>query len=74
MYVHETKKNNIIKKIEKIRSKNNTNWMDLLRLSYDRAPNETANIMSRIYKDDAKISKLVQKLIKKKITAKKEKV
>ncbi len=60
------KKNNIIKKIEKIRSKNNTNWMDLLRLSYDRAPNETANIMSRIYKDDAKISKLVQKLIKKK--------
>jgi len=62
----KNKKKNFIKQIEKIRSKNNTNWMDLLRLAYDRAPNETANIMSRIYKDDAKISKLVQKLISKK--------
>jgi hypothetical protein len=62
----KNKKKNFIKQIEKIRSKNNVNWMDLLRLAYDRAPNETAHIMSKIYKDDAKISKLVQKLISKK--------
>ena len=29
---------NIFNKIEKIRSKNNKNWMDLLRLSYAYAP------------------------------------
>ena len=60
------KKENIIDKIEKIRSKNNANWMDLLRLSLKRAPNETATIMSKIYQHDAKISKLVKKLIKNK--------
>jgi len=60
------KKENIIDKIEKIRSKNNENWMDLLRLSFKKAPNETARIMSKIYQHDAKISKLVQKLIKNK--------
>ena len=38
------KKNNklkVIDQIEKIRSKNNTNWMDLLRLAYKKAPKES---------------------------------
>tara|TARA_X000000950_G_C13765718_1_gene598785 strand:+ start:878 stop:1066 length:189 start_codon:yes stop_codon:yes gene_type:complete len=52
----------IIDQIEKIRKNNNKNWMDLLRIAYDKAPKETSKIMSGIYKDDSKISKLVKKL------------
>ena len=52
----------IINKIEKIRGKNNFNWMNILRLAYKKAPNETSKIMSKIYRDDLKISKLVKKL------------
>ena len=54
----------VIDKIETVRSKNNANWMDILRLAYKNSPNEAASIMSKIYKDDSKISKLVKKLIK----------
>ncbi len=54
----------IIDKIENIRKKNNKNWMDLLRLSFKYSPKETAKIMSLIYRDDQKISKLVKKLYK----------
>ncbi len=52
----------IINSIEKVRSKNNKNWMDLLRLSFKYAPTETAKIMQEIYKEDSKISSLVKKL------------
>ena len=58
-YKHYTK---IISKIQDIRKKNNTNWMNLLRLAFRHAPDETANIMSKIYIDDDKISKLIKKL------------
>ena len=54
----------IIKQIEKIRSKNNKSWMDILRLSFNNSPKETAKLMSKIYKSDTKISKLVKKLTK----------
>ena len=55
---------NIIKNIENIRKRNNTNWMDLLRLSFRYSPKQSAKIMSKIYIDDNKISKLVKKLSK----------
>tara|TARA_B100000575_G_scaffold265110_1_gene241404 strand:+ start:2279 stop:2482 length:204 start_codon:yes stop_codon:yes gene_type:complete len=55
----------IIDKIEGIRKKNNVNWMNVLRLAFKYAPIEASDIMSKIYKDDAKISKLVKKLSKK---------
>lgn len=57
-------KNNlkIIDKIESIRAKNNKNWMDLLRLAFIKAPNETVKIMSEVFKHDEKISKLIKKL------------
>tara|TARA_B100001029_G_C15050489_1_gene450343 strand:+ start:2013 stop:2207 length:195 start_codon:yes stop_codon:yes gene_type:complete len=55
----------IIDKIEAIRGKNNVNWMNLLRLAYKKAPEESALIMSKIYKGDIKISRLVKKLSKK---------
>ena len=54
----------ILDKIEKIRSKNNTNWMNVLRLSFELAPEKTAKILSKIYKDDQRISKLAKKLKK----------
>jgi len=52
----------IINEIEKIRSKNNTSWMNILKIAYKYNPKETAKIMSKIYIDDNKISKLVKKL------------
>ena len=54
----------IIKKIEKIRKNNNSNWMDLLRIAFKYSPNEAAKIMSNIYKHDNKIGLLSKKLSK----------
>ena len=53
---------NLIKKIEKIRQKNNGNWMDILRIAFKHWPQETAKVMSNIYSNDSQISKLVKKL------------
>ena len=54
----------IIGKIEKIRSKNNVNWMNILRLAFKHAPKEASKLMKRINADDKKISKLLNKLSK----------
>jgi len=54
----------IINTIEKIRGKNNANWMDILRLAFKSDPKKSSIIMSQIYKDDARIGKLVKKLTK----------
>tara|TARA_Y100000741_G_C18177309_1_gene527812 strand:- start:353 stop:547 length:195 start_codon:yes stop_codon:yes gene_type:complete len=54
----------IINKIEKLRTKNNKNWMDILRLAFRNSPKEAANIMASIYKEDNNISKLAKKLTK----------
>ena len=53
----------IINQIEKIRGKNNTNWMNILRLSFDKSPKQTAKILSKIYVDDKRIGNLAKKLI-----------
>ena len=52
----------IISKIEKIRSKNNVNWMDILRLAFKLDPKNAAKIMKKINYDDKKISDLLSKL------------
>ena len=52
----------IIDKIEKIRSKNNINWMNILRLAFKYAPDEARSIVSKINTDDNKISDLLKKL------------
>ena len=52
----------IIKQIENIRKKNNINWMNILRLAFKKSPKSAAKIMSKIYIDDNKISRLVKKL------------
>mgnify|MGYP001488815454 FL=1 len=54
----------ILNKIEKIRGKNNKNWMDILRLSFNLDPQKTAKILSKIYEDDQRISRLAKKLTK----------
>jgi hypothetical protein len=54
----------IINKIEKIRKKNNTNWMDLLKLAFKVDPKRASIIMSKIYSDDTRIAKLAKKLTK----------
>jgi len=53
---------NYINQIQKIRGKNNVNWMDILRLAFKYAPKEASAIMSRINVDDKKISNLLKKL------------
>lgn len=62
MKKNKNKFTKIINDIENIRKKNNTNWMDILRVAFKFSPNETARIMSKIYKEDSKISKLSRKL------------
>ena len=54
----------IINQIEKIRGKNNTNWMNILRLAFKYDPKNAAKTMSKIYSDDMKIGKLAKKLTK----------
>ena len=54
----------IIDEIEKVRTKNNGNWMDILRLAFRYAPKEAAQILSEIYKEDKAISDLAEKLTK----------
>lgn len=54
----------LINQIQKIRSKNNVNWMDVLRLGFKHDPQNASKIMSKIYLDDQKISALVKKLYK----------
>ena len=63
--IRKTKKNysKIIDQIEKIRKKNNTNWMNILRLSFKKSPEQTAKILSKIYVDDKRIGILAKKLI-----------
>lgn len=53
----------IISQIESVRKKNNTNWMDILRIAFENNPQKTATVMSKIYKDDKKIGSLAKKLL-----------
>lgn len=52
----------IISEIEKVRSKNNINWMNILRLAFKLDPVASKKIMKKINYDDKKISKLLTKL------------
>ena len=54
----------LVNQIQKIRAKNNKNWMDLLRLSLKLDFNLTSKILKEICKDDKRISNLAQKIYK----------
>ena len=56
--------------IESIRSKNNKNWMDVLRLAIKHAPNEALKLMVEITKRDKQISNTFISALKKKKTQK----
>ena len=56
--------NKIINQIQKIRSKNNVNWMDILRLAFKNSPKEAQKLVSKINKQDNKISNLLKDLSK----------
>jgi len=52
----------IIDQIEKVRSRNNVNWMDVLRLAFKYAPDEARALMKKINQEDDRISKLLKQL------------
>ena len=52
----------LIDEIESIRSNNNVNWMNLLRLSFRVAPEEAKQLFRKINADDQRISELFSKL------------
>ena len=54
----------LLNKIEKIRSKNNKNWMDILRLAIKLDYNKTSKLIKQIYKYDTEISVLAKKIYK----------
>ena len=54
--------NKIINQIQKIRSKNNVNWMNVLKLAFELDPRKASKIMKKINYDDKNISKLLKKL------------
>ena len=54
----------LVNQIQKIRSKNNKNWMDLLKLSLQIDFRKTSKILKDIVADDKKISNLAKKIYK----------
>ena len=54
----------LVDQIQSIRSKNNKNWMDLLKLSLKLDFDKTSKIIKEICKDDKRISNLAQKINK----------
>ncbi len=60
--------NNYIKYIniiQKIRARNNVNWMNILKLAFKHAPKEASLLMKKINSDDKKISQYLKRLTKK---------
>jgi len=53
----------IIDEIEKVRSRNNVNWMDILRLAFTHAPEDAKELMRKINISDDEISNLLKKLL-----------
>jgi len=52
----------IIDEIQEIRTRNNKNWMDILRIAFQYAPDETKKKMADITECDAEINKLSRQL------------
>ncbi len=49
---------NIIDEIEKVRTRNNVNWMDILRLAIRHSPDEAIELLRKVNSEDERISKL----------------
>ena len=53
----------IIDEIEKVRTRNNVNWMDVLRLAFTHAPEEAKGLMKKINTADDEVSAVLKKLL-----------
>ena len=51
----------IIDEVEKVRTKNNINWMDVLRIAFRNSPREARKLMIKINKADDDVSRLFKK-------------
>jgi hypothetical protein len=51
----------IIDQIEKVRTRNNVNWMDVLRVALKADARATLQLLQKINTSDKKISKLFEK-------------
>jgi hypothetical protein len=54
--------NEVINDIQKVRTKNNELWMQLLRIAMQNDPEQTKHIMKKIRNNDLKISSLTGEL------------
>lgn len=52
----------LLNQMEKVRSKNNKNWMDILRLAITLDYNKTSKLIKQIHKYDTRISALAKKI------------
>lgn len=52
----------IIDAVERVRSKNNGNWMDVLRLAFKHDPDAARALFARINQKDKEISQLLDQL------------
>lgn len=52
----------IIDQIEKVRTKNNLNWMNILRIAFRKDPEAAKRCFRKINQQDKQISRLVEKL------------
>lgn len=52
----------LISRIEQVRSSNNVNWMDILRLAFSTSPDRAKRILARINQDDGQIASLLSQL------------
>lgn len=52
----------IIIAIQNARSRNNKNWMNLLRLAFESSPSNSKKILRNIHTEDIKISNFLKKL------------
>tara|TARA_A100001388_G_scaffold274762_1_gene258972 strand:- start:9566 stop:9769 length:204 start_codon:yes stop_codon:yes gene_type:complete len=55
----------LFKQIENTRKKNNSNWMNLLRIAYESNPKKTVKILKKILKKDETLIKLAKNLTSK---------
>jgi|TARA_Y100000389_G_C17467486_1_gene526966 hypothetical protein len=52
----------IVNQVKKIRTKNNTCWMELLKLALEYAPEKSKKVLKEINKNDKQITSLIGKL------------
>jgi len=52
----------IIDAVEEARKGNNVNWMDLVRLAFEVAPDRARKIFAKINSSDGEISRLLDQL------------